>query len=303
MRNLSRSRCRESHHCYMFASPTEWEKENCEHITMTSDEPWDPTLEDWEESEAKFTRKHRHARSITSTKGETVCNCETNATSSCSELEQEIHKHFFDKAPRVRTVGYATSRAAKSGKRKLDVDYERLRRILGLVPMEVVEKTIQNTMQLAGRNAEMPIHRCFKTKFSALRLKRLDCVVYSDTFASNVTSTRGNNKTQGFVCGDAFYLYHYPMRSKKGAADGLQKFMLDVGSPRQIHTDNAKVETQATWRKIANDAWARCSTTEPYTLKQNKCEHEFGAARIHARVIMETTKCPEQLWDYVLDST
>ena len=41
--------------------------------------------------------------------------------------------------------------------------------------------------------------------------------------------------------------------------------------------------------------------TEPYTPKQNKCEHEFGAARIHARIILETTKCPEQLWDYVLE--
>jgi hypothetical protein len=57
-------------------------------------------------------------------------------------------------------------------------------------------------------------------------------VVYSDTFSSNVTSTPGNNKTQRFVCGDAFYVYHF---------------------------------------------------------------------RIHARVIMETTKCLEQLWDYVIE--
>jgi hypothetical protein len=94
---------------------------------MTSDEPWDPTSEDWEESEAKFTRKHQHAGSITSNKGKMACNCSTKVTSSCSELEQEIHEHYFDEAPRVRTVNYATSRAAKSGKRKLDVNYERLR--------------------------------------------------------------------------------------------------------------------------------------------------------------------------------
>ena len=65
--------------------------------------------------------------------------------------------------------------------------------------------------------------------------------------------------------------------------------------------DNAKVETQLAWKKIANDAWARGSTTKPYTPKQNKCEHEFGATRIHAHVIMETTKCPEQLWDDVVE--
>jgi hypothetical protein len=103
----------------------------------------------------------------------------------------------------------------------------------------------------------MPIHRQFKTKFSALRLNRLDCVVYSDTFASSVTSTRGNNKRQGFVCDDALYVYHFPMKSEKGAANGLQKFTMDVGSPRQLHMDNAKVETEVAWRKIANDVWAR----------------------------------------------
>ena len=137
--------------------------------------------------------------------------------------------------------------------------------------MEVVEQTILHSTQLSSRNAEMPIRQRFKTKFSALRLNRLDSVVYSDTFASNVTSTRGKNKTQGFVCGDTFYVYHYPRNSEKGVAVGLQKFIMDVGSARQIHTDSAKVETQATWRKIANDAWARGSTTEPYyTPKQNK---------------------------------
>ena len=55
------------------------------------------------------------------------------------------------------------------------------------------------------------------------------------------------------------------------------------------------------WKKIANNAWAIGSTTEPYTPKQNKCEHKFGATRIQARVIMETTKCLEQFWDYVIE--
>ena len=62
-----------------------------------------------------------------------------------------------------------------------------------------------------------------------------------------------------------------------------------------------KLKHNLEWRKIANDAWARGSTTEPYTPKQSKCEHEFGATRIHARVIIETTKSPEQLWDYVIE--
>ena len=82
------------------------------------------------------------------------------------------YEHYFVDAPKLRMASYAISRIAKSGKRKLGVDYEKLRRILGHVPMEVVEQTIKNSTQLASRNAEMPIHRQFKTKFSALRLNK-----------------------------------------------------------------------------------------------------------------------------------
>ena len=42
------------------------EMEECEHIELTSDEPWDPTDVDWEENEEKFTRKYRHARNAVS---------------------------------------------------------------------------------------------------------------------------------------------------------------------------------------------------------------------------------------------
>ena len=53
----------------------------------------------------------------------------------------------------------------------------------------------------------------------------------------------GNNRTQVFVCGDAFYVMHYPMKSKSDAAQGLKDFVHQIGIPAQVHTDNAKVET------------------------------------------------------------
>jgi hypothetical protein len=135
--------------------PTEWELENCEHIPLTSDEPWDPTSEDWEENEAKFTRKHRHARSIT-TKGDMTAPFDVRtAATNCSTLESETYERYFADAPKLCTASYAVSRVAKSGKRKLGIDYEKLRCILGHVPMEVVEQTIIHSTQLASQNAEM----------------------------------------------------------------------------------------------------------------------------------------------------
>jgi len=49
-----------SSHLYI-RRPTAKEMEECEHIELTSDDPWDPTDVDWEENEEKFTRKDRHA--------------------------------------------------------------------------------------------------------------------------------------------------------------------------------------------------------------------------------------------------
>ena len=40
--------------------------EECEHIELTLDEPWDPTDVDWEENEEKSTRKYCHAQNVVS---------------------------------------------------------------------------------------------------------------------------------------------------------------------------------------------------------------------------------------------
>ena len=70
-----------------------------------------------------------------------------------------------------------------------------------------------------------------------------------------------------------------------------------------MHTDNdnAKVETLSEWKDFIGKHWIKATVTEPYTPNQNKCEHEFGCVRIHARMLMEQTQCPEQLWDYVIE--
>ena len=149
--------------------------------------------------------------------------------------------------PKVRTARYAT-RALRTGKRAEDVDYDRLRRIFGGVSEETVNKTLAATTHMVQWSGVMPLHKRYKTKFEQLRYRRLKCTLYSDTFSSNVTSTRGNNKTQGFVCGDAFYVTHYPMRSESHAAQGLKDFVHRIGIPAQVHTDNAKVETLSEWK-------------------------------------------------------
>jgi hypothetical protein len=281
--------------------PTQHELDNCQHIDLTCDQPWDPNSKDWEENEAKYTRHDRSRRA-----------CYTDSVPvdilpdwpplpvSPGSVVPDFHNRVMNPRDIVREIKYATIGASISSPRVLDVDRDKLRRILGHVPMEVVERTLTATTQLAERTGEMPLHRRYKTKFEQLRYRRLKCTLYSDTFKSSIKSSRGHTHTQGFVCGDSYFIYHYLMKAESAADQGLAEFIHNIGIPAQLHTDNAKVETLSKWKKLTSSHWIKTTVTEPYSPWQNRCEHEFGAARIHTRLVLETTKCPEQLWDYAL---
>jgi hypothetical protein len=187
---------------------------------------------------------------------------------------------------------------AFSGKRQLDVTKDDIRRRFGNVPKEVVEQTLAHTTQLAERCGEMPLTRRYKTKFAQLRYRRLKTTLYSDTFKSNVKSTRGNVKTQGFVNGDTFCVYHFPITTEKDAHHGLMAYIHDVGIPAQVHTDNAKAETLGDWKKLAREYHIKQTVTEPYSPWQNKAEREFGKIRTLTRNFMDTHHVPARLWDY-----
>ncbi len=80
-------------------------------------------------------------------------------------------------------------------------------------------------------------------------------------FSASVQSTRGNNKTQGFVNGDSFYAYHFLMAKESEAANGILAYIHKVGIPAKIHTDNSKVQTLSTWPKTINKYHFKMSTT------------------------------------------
>ena len=114
--------------------------EECEHIELTSDEPWDPTDVDWEENEEKFTQKHRHAWNVVSSNysGD-------EDTDTFDSMEQAAIDDMLSDLPKVRTARYAT-RALRTGKRAEDVDYDRLRRIFGGVSEEPSTKRLRQLL-------------------------------------------------------------------------------------------------------------------------------------------------------------
>ena len=70
-------------------------------------------------------------------------------------------------------------------------------RIFGDVSEESVTITLAATSNMVHWSGIMPLHKQYKMKFEQLRYWRLKCTLYSDTFSSNVTLTRGITRPKG----------------------------------------------------------------------------------------------------------
>ena len=75
--------------------PTAKEMEECDHIELTSDEPWDPTNVDWYENEEKFTQKYRHAWNVVSS-----IHQEDEGTDTFDPMEQVIFDDMLSGLPK-----------------------------------------------------------------------------------------------------------------------------------------------------------------------------------------------------------
>ena len=78
------------------------------------------------------------------------------------------------------------------------IDYEKLSPCLVLRPHEVIQNTLQQTMQLAKSTIHYPMQRHLEIKFQMLRHKRLNEVITKDTYFASERSIAGYHCAQVF---------------------------------------------------------------------------------------------------------
>ena len=71
------------------------------------------------------------------------------------------------------------------------IDYERLSPHFAFQPHDVIQHTLQQTMQLAKSTIHYPMRRHLKSCFQMLRHKRLNEVIATDTYFANEKSIGG----------------------------------------------------------------------------------------------------------------
>ena len=134
---------------------------------------------------------------------------------------------------------FSTSRKAIRGERRCDIHAPTLAERLG-ISHHIATKTLKNTTQLASRSITGPFTKRLRTCQSHLRIPQIKDIVYSDTFFTSVTSNpRHDTCAQIFATANGFCEAH-PMKTKAGAGDKLNLFIIKYGIPVALHTDGAK---------------------------------------------------------------
>ena len=172
---------------------------------------------------------------------------------------------------------------------------ERWKKCLGLAPEDVIRKTFHATTQMQ-MNVEAENRtigrRHFKSRFPALKEKRVNDLFYSDTFFPSEKGIDGSTCSQLFIGKDTDYMYVQPMRTESNSFQALQDFGRKVGLPKCIKTDNAKTEIGHNWTTWCRNHCIDTKFTEPHTPWQNKAERGIGDLATMVRRCMREFNVP-----------
>ena len=127
---------------------------------------------------------------------------------------------------------------------------ERWRKCLALAPEDIIRKTFQSTTQLQ-MNVEAENKRVgrrhYKSRFPALKEKRINDLFYLDTFFSSEKGVDSSTCSQLFIGKDTDYMYVQPMKTEPNSFQALQDFGRKVRLPKSTKTDNAQTEVGVNW--------------------------------------------------------
>jgi hypothetical protein len=172
---------------------------------------------------------------------------------------------------------------SRRNKKKLthqDIPIVEWQRLLGMLPEEVIQKTLDCTtqyyMNTEVENRQNPRdHR--KSRFPGLRCKRQHEAVASDTFFPSIVTNRGNTCSQFFVTLDSDRWDVFPLKTEHNNGAALKDYVRCVGAPTVMKTDNAQSQLGTTWTTFLRDICTANETTEPHHPWQNPAERKIGA--------------------------
>ena len=153
------------------------------------------------------------------------------------------------------------------------------RKRLGMLPEEVIERTLNATTQfyleIADDNRSNDKQH-FKKRFKGLGINRQNEQVATDFVYNSVKTAQGHKGGQFFTGITSKRWAYYPLKKESQNSEALQDYIRYHGAPKILVSDNAQSETGEKWNTILRDAIVPTHTSEPHNQHQNPSEAEWG---------------------------
>jgi len=181
--------------------------------------------------------------------------------------------------------------------RKKDPDYEKLRPYFMMLPVDIVQKTMEKCTILARMPVSSYLKQRYKSPFPALNVWRRKEALCTDTVYSDTPAIDGGEKSaQIYIGHDSKLADAYGMKTDKEFVNTLEDNILSRGAPSKLISDSAKTETSArvkgVLRQYGIDSWQ----SEAEHQNQNGAERRYQTIKRYVNVLMDVTGSPAYLW-------
>ncbi len=141
-----------------------------------------------------------------------------------------------------------------------------------------------------------------KARVHCLRPKRIDDVMFTDTFYSGIVSIRSKKCFQIFAYKNSQMTIARTMTREAEAPQNYEDIIIEFGAPYKTVTDNAKVLTSNKWKNINRKYVIQTGNTVPYHQQQNFAENEGGNLKFSLmKLFHNTPHAPSVYWCYGID--
>ena len=282
------------------SAPNPTELNSYPHVLFTSDMPWDPQIIDHEynvddlipPSDPDLLSPAYHPDTLNDFGDITTYN--VNSTNTNTPIINIVNEPYGLNA--TYDVQY------RHVQQKIH-DFSYLQPYFGYVPADRIRNTLKHTTQFARMDTRLPLRKHFKTRFPAANVSRLNEIVATDTFFSDVPAIddgimgHGGSTMLQLYCGcTSHFTAVYPMKTDHEMAHTLEDFIRSHGAPNALFSDNARAQIGKTVREILRMYAIKDFRCEPHHQHQNFAERQIQEVKKRCNTLMDRTGTPASYW-------
>jgi hypothetical protein len=226
-------------------TPSDKELNECPHIILSSQHPWDPYNVTFPRSNMSLEDVMIDARQVSAISSHHSVDEAHGGNAVIYDLNSTGRRITGMKLVRDDTTDTGTTdvpdtNAFHSSGRHSDVSPDSLSE-KWCISLKAATKTLKKTTQRFLRSAVLPLSRRYRTDMMFER-KTLRGQWSTDTMDGRCKSLEGNRYAQVFA-NNAYFSRIYPIDSKRKAGDALRLFCQEFGVPERLIFDGSKEQT------------------------------------------------------------